>query len=329
MRIHEYEMRTGITRTPEFERKRLACFAVNAGLKCDHDCAYCSSAAILRRHPIFKKVGENPFGQGYCIVDPATPDRVARDAARMHDRGLVQLCTLTDAWSPEAQRHNLGRRCLQALLCQPGWSVRILTKNAAVRNDFDLIAQHKDRALVGLSITATSDKQHLISILEPNASSIDDRMATLVTASLAGLRTYAMFCPLLPGIADSLEQIDGMVKFAADCHVEEVFVEPVNARGSGLQLCQEALEQHGYQNEANAIERVRHQDGWSNYVLQLIRNVQQSMRKYLDTSKLRFLLYPSRLLPEHTEQIRTDDAGVIWLGKEQSNHPTQPVSLQQ
>lgn len=31
--------------------------------------------------------------------------------------------------------------------------------------------------------------------------------------------------------------------------------------------------------------------------------------------KLRFLLYPSRLLPEHIEVIKKDDAGVIWLGK--------------
>jgi DNA repair photolyase len=154
-------------------------------------------------------------------------------------------------------------------------------------------------------------------------------MAALATASLAGLRTYAMFCPLLPGIADSPEQIDRLVKFAADCPVEEVFVEPVNTRGSGLRLCQEALELHGYQNEANAIARVRHQDGWSDYVLQLIHNVQQSMRKHLDISKLRFLLYPSRLLPEHIEQIRTDDAGVIWLRREQASQPTQPVPMQQ
>jgi hypothetical protein len=39
-----------------------------------------------------------------------------------------------DAWSPEAQEHDLGRRCLAAILSQPGWTVRVLTKNDAVAN---------------------------------------------------------------------------------------------------------------------------------------------------------------------------------------------------
>jgi hypothetical protein len=72
---------------------------------------------------------------------------------KLAKRGLVQLCT-TDGWAPEAQEHDLGRRCLHALLGQPGWTVRILTKNAVVAKDFDLVGQHRDRVLVGLSLTA-------------------------------------------------------------------------------------------------------------------------------------------------------------------------------
>lgn len=39
LREHGYCLKTGITRTPEFERKRLACFAVNVGLKCGQEAA--------------------------------------------------------------------------------------------------------------------------------------------------------------------------------------------------------------------------------------------------------------------------------------------------
>jgi len=70
MRYHEYRLKTGITRTREFERKGLACFAVNCGLKCGHDCLYCSTGAVLRTHKAFKEFGENPFGHGYCTVEP-------------------------------------------------------------------------------------------------------------------------------------------------------------------------------------------------------------------------------------------------------------------
>jgi DNA repair photolyase len=314
-RIHKYALQGGITRTPEFEKKRLASFAVNVGTKCGHDCRYCSTGAMLRMHRSFREHGEDPFGFGYSIVDPTTPDRLARDARRIRRRGMVQLCTVVDAWSPEAQTHSLGRRCLEAILAEPGWTVRILTKNAAVERDFDLIENHRDRVLVGLSITALRAKEGAIGVLEPNASAILERMDSLAKAARRGLRTYAMFCPLLPGISDSPDQVDELVRFAVSAKAEEVFVEPVNPRGPGLRLCQEALAAAGYGTEAEAIAGIRKQEAWSCYVLGLLRCAQESVRRHSDIAKLRFLLYPGRLLPEHVEQIRHDAAGVIWLEK--------------
>jgi hypothetical protein len=45
------------------------------------------------------------------------------------------------------------------------------------------------------------------------------------------------------------------------------------------------------------------------------------MRQHSDITKLRFLLYPSRLLPEHVEAIKQDDAGIIWLRKQATEQP--------
>jgi len=314
MRVHHCTLKTGITRTREFEKKGLATHAANVGTKCGHNCLYCSTGAVLRTHKSFRVCGENPFGFGYAIVDPSTPERVARDAERMGRRGLIQLCTLTDAWAPEAQEHRLGPRCLEAILSQPDWIVRILTKNASIRDDFDLIEKHRDRVLVGLSITAPLYNGTAVQLLEPNASSIQDRMLAMVEAAARGLRTYAMFCPLLPGIADSPETIDRLVRFAVDCRAEEIFVEPVNPRGPGLRLCQEALEQNACPAEAEAIRRIRQKANWSKYVADLIAKTQLAIRNHFDISKLRFLLYPSGLLAEDRARIERDDAGVVWLG---------------
>ena len=315
MRIHHYRLKAGITRTPEFEKKGLASYAVNVGVRCGHQCLYYSTGAVLRMHESFRVCKENPFSAGYAIVDPDTPDRLTRDAKRIQKRGLVQLCTLTDAWAPEAQEHQLGRRCLQAILAQPGWTVRVLTKNVSVRDDFDLIEKNRDRVLVGLSITAPLEKGNVIQVLEPNASSIQDRMLALVEVAARGLRTFAMLCPLLPGIADSQDAVERMVKFAVDCRAEGIFAEPVNPRGPGLRLCQEALEQNGFTKEAEAIAAIRQRARWSRYVTELVSRVQQAVRTQSDISKLRFLLYPSGLLPQDRARIERDDAGVIWLGK--------------
>jgi DNA repair photolyase len=285
---------------------------------------------MLRMHRSFAQAGEDPFGAGYAIVDPSTPGRVAADARQTRERGLVQLCTTVDAWAPEAQEHNLGRRWLEAILCEPSWTVRILTKNAAVRKDFDLIERYRGRVLVGLSSTATPDKEAIVNVIEPNASSIPERMSALRQAAERGLRTYGMFCPLLPAVADSPEHIDELIQFAVSCQAEEVFVEAVNLRGPGLRRCQEALELWGCQREAEAVGRIRHKVHWSRYVADLIVNVQQSTRRFSDIGKLRFLLYPSRLTDEDRARVASDDAGVIWLGKawEAPSARRQRVNLQ-
>jgi len=238
---------------------------------------------------------------------------VAREAARIRKRGLVQLCTLTDAWAPEAHAHQLGRRCLEAILSQPDWTVRILTKNASVRDDLDVVEKYRSRALVGLSVTAPPEKGETVGFLEPYASSIQDRMLVMAEAAARGLRTYAMFCPVLPLIADSQADLDRLVQYAVDCRAEEIFAEPVNPRGPGLRLCQEALERNGRHVEADAIKQIRRRANWSHYVAELIGKVQRAIREHSEISKLRLLLYPVGLLPQDRSKIEADDAGVIWL----------------
>jgi hypothetical protein len=93
LRVHQYPLRDGIRPTPEFAKKKLAQFSANVGVKCGHGCTYCSSGALLRCHAGFKQAGESPFKHGYCIIDPEIPQKVALDAARRRNRGMVQLCT--------------------------------------------------------------------------------------------------------------------------------------------------------------------------------------------------------------------------------------------
>ena len=190
MRVHATTLSAGISRTKEFEKKDLAQFAANVGTKCGHGCLYCSTGALLRMHRSFRAVGENPFESGYAILDPDTPQRVARDAAAMRSRDFVQLCTTVDAWSPEAQEHDLGRRCLEAVLSQSSWTMRILTKNVTVKRDLDIIERYSDRVLVGLSLPAAVDKSRIMSAVEPNASSNAERMLVLEEAHRRSLRRY-------------------------------------------------------------------------------------------------------------------------------------------
>jgi DNA repair photolyase len=228
---------------------------------------------------------------------------------------MIQFCTISDGYAPETQAPDLGRHCLEAILAEPGWKVRVLTKNVAVARDFDLIEKYKDRVLVGLSITGTPAQEQILQVIEPYASGIRQRMAALREAHARGLRTYGMFCPMLPEIADSAEQIDQLVRFACECGAEEIFAEAVNPRGRGLILTQKALAEHGYHEQAQAVGTVRNRAQWSRYVVALIQRLQDSVRRLCDINKLRFLLYPAGLTPEDLAEVKQDDAGVVWLGK--------------
>ena len=69
------------------------------------------------------------------------------------------------------------------------------------------------------------------------------------------------------------------------------------------------------QLKGNNYENIRMEiKKWSWDVVQLIKNVQQSIRKFYDIQKLRFLQYPSGLRAEDIAEIKKDGAGVVWLG---------------
>ena len=312
-RIHHVDLASGIRRTPEFEKKGLATHAVNIGLKCSHDCRYCSTGASVRTHKAFKAAGESPFGFGYAMIDVNMPGKIAKDAPSVPKSAVVQLCTTVDAWAPEAQEHDLGRKCLEALLTDTEFTVRVLTKNAAVVKDFDLIQEHRDRVLVGLSLTGTKAKEGIVKVVEPNASTIGERMAALKRAHKMGLRTYGMLCPLLPGVSDSYEDILELVGFVKECSAEQVFAEAVNPRGRGLIETADAMRAAGHGAEADAVDRVRKKAAHEEYVQRLVGNVQKAMLEHGMIDKLKFLLYGSGLTAAVKQQIESDNAGIIWL----------------
>lgn len=148
MKIEEFKRKISITRSKLFEKRRLATHALNVGLLCGHGCLYCSTPAMMRTQQFFKQINVTSFQAfqaGIAVVDRDTPVRTAESARRLGPDNTVLFCTCTDGWSPEAQKFQLGRRCLEALLENSRCKVRILTKNAAVREDFDLLKRQQSR----------------------------------------------------------------------------------------------------------------------------------------------------------------------------------------
>jgi len=305
------ERKCTITRSPEFEKKTLATHALNVGVLCGHGCLYCSTPATLRTQsklfPEYDGSVFKAFAAGEAIVDPTTPDRLGRELAALKPTDTVMLSTLTDAWSPEAQEFNLGRKCLEKVLRESKAQVRILTKNAAVANELDLLAEYRDRVILGLSITTPLSKAKVAEVLEPRASTIQERLDALQAAHEAKVPIFGMLCPCLPGVADRPDDLDEMMSMIKPFEPVAVWAEPVNARGPGLALCQEALVSAGFIRIANEVRFIRGEREHRDYTDRLIGNLNVAAAGAGLKSLLKILVY------DDGGRFSGDASSVIWL----------------
>ena len=303
--------KNSINKTKEFEKKGLATHGLNVGLLCDHGCKYCSTPAMMRhRKPYFGDYGGSSFQafeSGAPFLDPLTPERIAEESRSLTSMDTVMLSTSTDAWSPEAQKQNLGRRCLENLLSSSRCRVRILTKNAAVINEYDLLEKQRDRVTLSLSLTAPQSKEHLAKVLEPNASTISERLEALEEAKRRGIPIYGMICPCIPGLAACEADFKELLQTVLGFNPSTIWTEPVNPRGKSLINSAKALRDHGYGEVADGIDAIRSQKAFEIYLNNFIKMAIQASEELHCRDLLKILVYGNG------ESFTGDDECVIWL----------------
>lgn len=309
--VVNYQRSCAITRSNPFEHKKLATHALNVGSLCGHGCKYCSTPA-LERHKAdkYRAVGHtsmSAFANGYAFVDTATPQRIAASAKGLRTSDTVMLSTTTDAWSPEAQQYDLGRECLIELLKHTNSKIRVLTKNAAIMKDFDIMIPHADRIELSLSITGPRRNAHLVNILEPNASTIEERWDALRAAKAAGIKVYGMLCPCMPGVVDGVNDLQAMMEEIVALNPTSIWTEPVNARGPGLILSEDALRAAGHESEADKIHHIRRKANYAKYEMQFIKDVDFVANMLGCAHKLKILSYADKAA------YRLATPTVIWL----------------
>jgi DNA repair photolyase len=116
--------------------------------------------------------------------------------------GRVWVSGVCDPYQPLEAKYMLTRQCLE-ILAQNDWPVTVQTRSPLVLRDMDILKKGRDFE-VGLSITTADDSIRYL--FEPNAPPIKDRVRALDELHRAGIRTYAMIAPMLPG-AESLPEI--------------------------------------------------------------------------------------------------------------------------
>ncbi len=183
-------------------------YTVNPYVGCAHGCTYCY-ARFMRR---FSGHGE-PWG-AFVDVKVNAADLLEREV-RKKSPGTVWVSGVCDPYQPVEEKYRLTRACASVLV-DAGWPLVVQTRSPLVLRDLDLLTA--PWVQVGLSITTADDA--IRQLFEPYAPVIEERVRTLQRLHEAGVRTFAMIAPLLPGAERLPELLAGAV--------DEVLVDRMN-----------------------------------------------------------------------------------------------------
>lgn len=211
----------------------LADYAVNCYAGCEHGCVYCYARFVTR----FSHPGEE-WGS-FVDVKVNAPQVLAREVTRKRV-GRVFLSSVCDGWQPEEAVYGLTRQCLEILL-RYGYPVTVLTKNALVGRDLDLLASKEG---VEFGVTLTTLDEGLRRLIEPRSSAANDRLDLLDKAKRRGIRTYAFLGPLLPHLSDTEQSLVSLLKAVKYAGVDYFYVDRLNRRFGVWPSLKAVLQKH-------------------------------------------------------------------------------------
>ncbi len=183
-------------------KSQVADYTVNPYVGCQHRCTYCY-ARFMKRFTGHRE----PWGE-FVDVKINAPDLLCKEINRKPP-GRVWISGVCDPYQPIEKKYELTRKCLEVLVgC--GWPITVQTKSPLVLRDIDLFRRVANIE-VGLSVTTADDD--IRELFEPNAPSIEERIRALGELHNAGIRTYAMIAPMLPGAEELAAQLTGRVDY--------------------------------------------------------------------------------------------------------------------
>jgi len=172
--------------------------SINPYRGCEHGCIYCyarPSHAYLDHSP-----GIDFETKLYAKPDAA---RLLREelARPGYDVAPIALGTNTDPYQPVEREWRITRSLLE-VFAQTKHPFTIVTKNALVERDLDLIAPMAAQGLARVCLSITTLDAGLARKLEPRASAPARRVEALRELSAAGVPAGVMVAPVIPQLTD-------------------------------------------------------------------------------------------------------------------------------
>ena len=185
-------------------------YSMNPYRGCEHGCVYCYA------RPGHEYLG---FSSG---LDFETKIMVKADAPELLDQALkkrtwqpqtVCLSGDTDCYQPVERKLGITRRCLEAFLKYRN-PVGIITKNALVTRDLDILRELTALDLVIVMVSVTSLDAELARVMEPRTASPQKRLETIEALASNGIPVCVNVAPVIPGLTD--EEMPSILRAASE-----------------------------------------------------------------------------------------------------------------
>jgi DNA repair photolyase len=172
--------------------------SVNPYRGCEHGCVYC----FARPSHAYLDLSPGLDFETRLFAKTNAAEQLQIELARPSYQCVpLALGINTDSYQPIERRYRVTRSVIEVLdACSHPFSV--ITKNAGVLRDIDLIAPMARRGLASIAFSVTSLDNHLSARMEPRASAPHARLNAIRTLADAGVPVGVMVAPVIPMIND-------------------------------------------------------------------------------------------------------------------------------
>lgn len=198
-------------------------FTLNPYGGCNVGCSYCYVPHM--RH---KQLEERKWGT-YIDVKEGAVELLERELRRLRKPAKIFMSTATDPYQPVEERYRITRRMLEVFARYPQHALSILTKQALVERDADLLVK-LPRVAVGMSISVMDDR--LAQILEPWAPVTSERLAIIKRLSAQQIPTYMLWAPAIVPAPMPANFIHDAVAAIAETGAKALSLDTLNYRSS-------------------------------------------------------------------------------------------------
>lgn len=185
-------------------------FSINPYRGCSHGCSYCYA------RPTHEYLGLS------AGLDFESKIFVKREAAGLFKKWLsrpgyrpeeIAISGVTDCYQPAERRFQITRQLLE-VAAEWGQPIGIVTKNALVCRDTDLLQKLAAHGAAGVALSITTLDPKLARVMEPQTSSPEARLRAIRELTAVGVPTRVMVAPIIPGLND--HEVPGILRAAAE-----------------------------------------------------------------------------------------------------------------